>query len=93
VRVIASADEKELGQPGTRSEQDVLDNGQIYYGKDKGTVSVLMPLRDRNGDVIAAVRVVLKPIFGQTEQHALGRVRPIVREMQAKVLTSADLFE
>ena len=93
LRVIASADEKEIGQPGTRSEQDVLDTGETYYGKGKGTVSVLMPLRDRNGDVIAAVRVVLKPIFGQTEQHAMGRARPIVREMQAKVMTTDDLFE
>jgi len=93
VRVIAAGDEKELGQPGSRAEQDVLDTGNVYYGKGEGTASVLMPLRDRNGEIIAVTRVVLKPVFGQTEQNALNRARPIVQEMQAKVQNTADLFE
>jgi hypothetical protein len=93
VRVIAAGDEQEIGQPGGRSEQDVLDTGNIYYGKGKGTAAVLMPLRDRNGEIIAVARVVLKPVFGQTEQNALNRARPIVQEMQAKVQNTTDLFE
>ena len=35
--------------------------------------------------MIAAVRVVMETFTGQTEQNALNRARPIVKEMQARV--------
>jgi hypothetical protein len=50
-------------------------------------------LRDRNGDIIAAVRVVMKSFIGQTEANALARATPIVREMQLRVQSFADLAE
>ena len=92
-RVIASAAEKDLGQPGTKSEQAVIGNGQTYYGKEKDSVSVIMPLRDRNGDPIAAVRVVMKPFPGQTEQNVIVRAVPVVKQMQAHVQSMQDLVE
>ena len=52
-----------------------------------------MPLRDRNGDPIAAVRVHLNSIAGQTEQNALIRVTPIVKEMQLSVQNREELVE
>ena len=84
---------KDLGQPGTKSEQAVIGNGQTYYGKEKDSVSVIMPLRDRNGDPIAAVRVVMKPFPGQTEQNVIVRAVPVVKQMQAHVQSMQDLVE
>ena len=52
-----------------------------------------MPLRDRNGDAIAAARVVMKPFSGQTEQNALARALPIVKRIQAGVQSLQDLTE
>jgi hypothetical protein len=52
-----------------------------------------MPLRDRNGDSIAAALLKMKSFPGQTEQNALGRAQPIVREMQDKVQSLQDLLE
>ena len=49
-RLIASGNEHELGQAGSPTEQDVIRRGETYYGKDKDSVSVIVPLRDRNGD-------------------------------------------
>jgi 3-keto-disaccharide hydrolase len=91
--VIASKDEKEIGQTGEKTEQDVISRGSIYYGKGKGAVWVIMPLRDRNGEAIAAARVVMKSFAGQTEQNALGRALPIVKEMQARIQTREDLVQ
>ncbi|MEY2430002.1 MAG: hypothetical protein QOJ40_2887 [Verrucomicrobiota bacterium] len=91
--MVASKDEKEIGQTGENTEQDVISHGSIYYGKTQGTVSVVMPLRDRNGDAIAAARVVMKSFAGQTEQNALARAMPIVKEMQARVQTREDLVQ
>jgi hypothetical protein len=92
-RLVASQDEKELGNPGSKTEQEVIGRGETYYGKEKESVSVIMPLRDRNGDAIAAVRVIMKPFPGQTEENALIRAAPLVKEIQAQVQSLEDLTD
>jgi len=92
-RLIASKDEKEIGQAGAKTEQAVISHGEVYYGKEKDSISVIMPLRDRNGDAIAAARVVMRPFPGQTEQNAIARALPIVKEMQTRVQSLEDLLE
>ena len=89
--VIASKDEAEKGSPGGKYEKDCIANGKIFYGKDKKVASVVMPLSDRNGERIAAVRVVMEAMTGQTEQNALVRALPIVKEMQEQAETLAEL--
>jgi hypothetical protein len=92
-RLLAGHDEAVLGQPGGKAEWAVLSQGETYYGKDKGSVSVTMPLRDRNGEPIAAVRVRMKSFAGQTEANAVVRAAPIVKELQGGVQNLADLLE
>jgi hypothetical protein len=92
-RVIASKDEKEVGQSGAKTEQAVIKQGEVYYGKEKDSVSVIAPLRDRNGEAIAAARVVMKTFPGQTEPNAIARALPIVKEMQSRVQSMEDLIE
>ena len=78
-RMIASKDEAKAGQPGGKVEKGVIAQGTTYYGKEKNSVSVVMPLRDRNGDIIAAVRVVLKSFPGQTEENGSSAPPPLSR--------------
>jgi hypothetical protein len=92
-RLIASGDVSELGSPGAKTEQEVINRGETYFGKEKDVVSVIMPLRDRNGDAMAAVRVVMKSFPGQTEENAIGRASPIVREIQARAQAIDDLLD
>jgi hypothetical protein len=92
-RLVASKAESEIGQPGGKTEQAVIGRGETYYGKEKDSVSVIMPVRDRNGDVIAAARVVMQTFAGQTEENAIIRAAPFVKEIQARVTTLADLAE
>ena len=91
--VIASSDAADLNAPGNQVEEGVLTNGSVYYGKENGTVIVTMPLRDRNGDAVAAARMLLKAFVGQTQQNAIARAMPVVKEMQAKVQSIDDLIE
>jgi len=91
--LIASKDEKEIGQPGGKTEVDVIKRGVIYYGKEKGSVSVIMPLRDHNGDTMAAARVIMKSFPGQTEENAITRALPIIKEMQARLTSSKELTQ
>lgn len=92
IQLMACTDKSLVGQAGTEVESDVLDNGKWYTGKEKKEFTVVMPLRDRNGNPIAAVRVRLKPYIGQTTQAALSRARPILAYMQSQVTEAEDLF-
>ena len=93
LHIVASHDEKELGQPANKVEQDVVARDVVYCGREPRETLVTMPLHDRNGDPIAAVRVVLQPFPGQTEQAALARARPIVKAMEKRVRSAKDLTE
>lgn len=92
-RLIASGDENEVGQDGAKTEQEVIGRGETYFGKENDVVSVIMPLRDRNGDAMAAVRVVMKPFPGQTEENAIQRATPVVREIQNRARQLDDLLD
>ena len=46
---------------------------------------VTLPLCDRNGDPVASVRILLRPITGQTEDNAYQRALPIIKTMQERV--------
>jgi Domain of Unknown Function (DUF1080) len=91
--VIASKDAKNLGQATSESDLDTLRKGTVFYGKENEAVIVVMPVRDRNGDPIAAARVLLKSFPGQTEQNALARATPVVKAIQARVQTLEDLVD
>ena len=94
LRVLASKVGSEVGMAGTDAEKGALADGKIFYGHGTGTVAVTMPLKDRNGDTIAAVRVELKSYsLAETQEMVLTRVRAIVNEMQKRVLSKADLMQ
>jgi len=95
-RIIASKDEKEIGQPGTQAEKNSLASGKIYYGvkDDKTAVDVDMPLTDRNGDPIAVLRVELKSsALGESEDAVMARARVIFRQIQPQITSVKDLTD
>ena len=91
--IIASKDSKEVGHTGTASEQDAINKGSIFFGRGKGTIAVTMPLEDRNGDPIAAIRVQTDSFFGETQDTAILRARVIAQMMQAQIMSGQDLSQ
>jgi len=91
--VIASKEKSEIGQPGTDAEIKAITEGAISYGKSKGVDTLILPLRDRNGDPMAAVRLRLKSFMGETQQNALTRATLIIHLMEAEVPTSDALLQ
>ncbi len=81
-RIIASKDPAEVGQPGTDSELAAIREGTTSFGREKDTVLVTMPLHDRNGEYIAAVRFKLKSFFGETQNNAVNRAMLLLKLMQ-----------
>jgi len=90
-RIIASTDENEIGQPGEKLERECIEKGGTYFGKGKEVALVTMPLHDRNGEIVGAVRVSMTTFLGQTEKNALGRALPIVRSMSERVSSEKAL--
>jgi hypothetical protein len=92
-RIIASKDEKEIGQQGTESEHDAIAGGKLFFGRGKGTVTVTMPFRDHNGDPMAAMRVQLKASLLETQDMAITRATMILKQMQAQISTTDELTQ
>jgi hypothetical protein len=92
-RIIASKDETEIGKPGEDAEKSAIVKGTVSFGKSAGVVAITLPLRDRNGDPIAAVRVRLKSFIGETQENAVERATLIIHLMQAQVLSSDALAQ
>lgn len=92
-RVAGCKDAKDLGAAGGRYEKECLAKGTFFHSKDQETVSVVMPLKDNNGEPIAAVRMRLDSFPGQTQQTSFSRARPIVKSMQARVQSAKDLAQ
>ncbi len=92
-KMIASADGKGIGEAGEATEADVIKHGANYYRKNREMVVVTMPLSDRNGDPVAAVRVMLTPLPGQTEENARIRALPIIKTMQQRMPAVRSLTE
>jgi hypothetical protein len=91
--IIASNDEKEIGQPGTDAEKDSIANGKVYYGKSNGVDALTLPFRDRNGDPMAAVHLRLKSFPGETQENAVVRATTIIKLMQAQIATTDELAQ
>ena len=93
LKVVASRNAADVGQPGGVNEQKVMDSGVNLCRRDADAVTVVMPLRDRNGEVLAAVRLVLPTFVGQTEANAITRARPMIQIMQKTVRDRKDVVE
>ncbi len=91
--VIASKDTNHLGQAGDHVEQDVIHKGMAYYAKEKSWVELTLPLRDRNGDVVAALKTRLERFPGETEETALSRATAVKKEVEAHMGSLQDMGE
>ena len=91
--ILASTVPEEVGQPGDSTIENVIGTGAIYRARQRKTVMVTMPLHDRNGDTVAAVRVIMDSFPGQTEDNALARALPVVKAIDDRVRTVKDLRE
>jgi hypothetical protein len=90
VSLVASDDLKEVGQSGGNSEADVLLRGNVYYAKGKDRVELIVPIRDNNGEVLAAARITMTTFAGQTEDNALARVAPFRQELELRLRSVED---
>ena len=91
--ILASKEPSERGKPGTDAELSAIRSGTVSYARTKEGAYVTLPLHDRNGDFIAAVRLKLGTFFGETQDHAVGRAMTILKLMEQAGLSADDLVK
>lgn len=87
LEIVASSKASEIGQQAKDKEARVIDEEAMLYKKEGGVVKVTLPLDDRNGEPVAAVTVVMDSFPGQTQNNAVARALPIVREIHQRLRT------
>lgn len=93
LQVLASGRADEIGEPANDVETDVFTNDKKYVGKSKELKALLatVPLHDKNGEPVAAVRFEMDPFPGQTQKNVLERTAPMIKEMEARVIANKEL--
>jgi hypothetical protein len=91
--VVADGKDADLGAAGTKTEQDVIANGRTFFLKQSGSVEVTQPLRDRNGEVIAALKTTMNSFRGETTETAVARATLIKQAVESGLSISADINE
>ncbi len=89
--VIGGMEEHDLGAAGTKTEADVIERGSIYYLKLEKAVEITLPLRDRNGDIVAALKVKMKSFRGETQATAVTRAAIVKKAVEQQIETLQDI--
>ena len=91
-KVIAAMNSSDIGEMENEAIRDVIARGKKYYAKNKRLVTVTIPVKDRNGDPIAAIRVSMKSFPGQTKANTFARAIPVAEHLQQRVLYLEDFY-
>ena len=83
--VVASLNAKEIGQQAHGVVSEVLEKKENYYGQQKGVSTVTLPLKDRNGIIIAVARMRLNNGAKTTKSQDLVYGKNIGKLIQAEI--------
>jgi hypothetical protein len=95
LRVLAADQPEHVGKAGGDPEAECFKSGKTFFAKSRTgkLVTLLVPLKDRNGDIAGVLEVTMDTFFGQTEANALTRAMNVARYLEPRIQTKADLVE
>lgn len=85
LQIVAAKEPNLRGQPAGDQETDVVENESMYFGRDGRFRTVTVPLRDRNGEPIAALRLHWKGFPGETKKTSLRKASEIADFLERKL--------
>jgi len=92
LKVAGSMDPSKLNLTASDVVEDVVKTTQFGYAKEDKSVIVTAPVRDRNGEPVAAVKVKMRRFRGQTQKASIVRIMPVVKLIESRIRDSKDLF-
>lgn len=93
LHVVAASNPSTLKLPAGTAEEEVVATRVPQAGKGKKVYVATLPLLDVNGDAMGAVRFEFERGSGMNDATAVARARPIVREMERRISSPAELTE
>jgi hypothetical protein len=91
--IVGDLNGRDLGAAGAEYDEDVIKHGTIYYLKDRNAVQVTLPLRDRNGDVAAALETRMKSFPGETQGTAVTRATVIRKAIEERIAALQNITQ
>lgn len=91
--LLASKVAGKAGDAAGETEGKAFSENRAYYSKNEKTAVLTHPLHDRNGEPIGVARFTLKAYKGQLEAATVGRVLPMVKEMEQHIGAANELAE
>lgn len=82
--IIASLDPKTIGQPAHEVVSKVLDTKENFHGQSNGISTVTVPVKDRNGNIVAVARMRLGSRAAATQRKDLAYGNNIAKQIQAE---------
>ena len=70
----------------------VVKRAEFGYARKDKSVIVTAPLKDRNGEPVAAVKVKMRRFKGQTKKASIVRIMPIVKLIESRMRDAKDLL-
>ena len=92
LKVAGSIDPKSLNIPASEVIIGVVKTAQFGYARKDKSVIVIAPLKDRNGEPVAAVKVTMHRFRGQTKKASIVRIMPIVKLIESRMRDAKDLL-
>jgi hypothetical protein len=92
-QILGSLNPAEVGRPAHADCAKVMDQNKNFHGRKNDVAIVTLPLRDKNGVVIGAVRVSLRSPVGTEKRRDITRATALVKQFQGSFPDSKSLFQ
>ncbi|MBG89825.1 MAG: hypothetical protein CMO80_23410 [Verrucomicrobiales bacterium] len=92
-QVVASNNEKEIGGKPTIQETKVFVEDTVEYNRNGTRVTAMVPLHDRNGDVVAVASITSKRFFGESKNTTVFRGEKSAERMELQFSDASELLE
>ncbi|MBC8324479.1 MAG: hypothetical protein H8E27_02475 [Verrucomicrobia subdivision 3 bacterium] len=92
-QILGSLNAAEVGQPAHADCAKAMDLNKNFHGRKNDVATVTLPLRDKNGVIIGAVRVSLRSPVGTENRLDIARATALVKQFQGSIPDSKSLFQ
>ncbi len=90
--IVAATNPKQAGNPAHPNCRDTIKSGAVVYSPDSEAIEVVMPVKNVEGEIMAAARMFLKPGTITTKTKHRARASAVAIELGKKIQTHTKLF-
>ena len=93
LKIIGSLNAAEVGKPAHADCAKAMKENKNFHGRKNDEALVTIPLRDKNGVIIGAVRMHLRSPPGTEKRRDITRATALTKQIQSSFPDSKSLFQ